>query len=348
MATLDTGALLADLSPDQPGGVDVEYDPAFLELEQAVRGKPEVQYGDTVVAATEADWKAAESLALGLLEKSHDLRVAAHLCRARLNRDGFVGFADGLALLDGLLERCWNHLYPELDPDDDNDPTARVNALDMLVEPSGVLMDVRDAPLAASRSLGVVRLRDVEYASGEVPAPAGVDAPTIVSLDAIVTDALDDARAVHAALQAALQSATRIETVLTERVGAARSIDLMPLSRLLKQAAGFLGERVGAVEPPPDADASADVAVAGLADAETVAPAKVIVMATGEIASRQDVIRAIDRICAYYEKHEPSSPVPLLLERARRLVDKTFIEILAELAPDGLGQARQAGGIANE
>jgi type VI secretion system protein ImpA len=56
----------------------------------------------------------------------------------------------------------------------------------------------------------------------------------------------------------------------------------------------------------------------------------------------------IDRICAYYERYEPSSPVPLLLQRARRLVDKNFMEILQDLAPEGMSQARQVGGIENE
>ncbi|WP_179401436.1 type VI secretion system protein TssA [Burkholderia guangdongensis] len=347
MATLDTGALLADLSPDSPGGIDVEYDPAFLELETAVNGKPDVQYGDTVVAATEPDWKAAEALALGLLEKSHDLRVAAHLSRTLLNRHGFTGLADGLALLEGMLERCWDHLYPQLDPDDDNDPTARVNVLAMLAEQSGILSDVRNAPLAASRLNGVVRLRDVEYASGEVPAPADADVPTFTSLDGIVADARDDAVVTHAALVAAQQSTTRIESLLTERVGASRALDLTPLARMLRRAAEFLGERVGGAAAPGVADAANDAPIDGaMPVAATAVPA--VVVATGEITSRQDVIKAINRICEYYEKHEPSSPVPLLLLRALRLVDKSFIEILEDLAPDGLGQVRQVGGITNE
>jgi len=58
-----------------------------------------------------------------------------------------------------------------------------------------------------------------------------------------------------------------------------------------------------------------------------------------EIRSRADVVMMIDRICAYYEAHEPSSPVPLLLQRARGLVDKRFIDILLELAPNGLPEA---------
>ncbi|KVP58485.1 type VI secretion protein [Burkholderia ubonensis] len=344
MAKLDTVALLADISSDHPGGVDVEYDPAFLELEQAVYGKPDVQYGDTVVAATQPDWKAAESLSFDLLSKSHDLRVAGHLARALLNRQGFAGFADGLALIEGLLERCWDSIYPRLDPDDDNDPTARVNALAVLVESSGMVADVRDAPLAMSRAQGIARLRDVEYASGESAAPAGVATLSAASIDAIVADARDDAAATHAAVAAALRNAMRIETLLTERVGAARSIDLSPLSRLLRHASAFLGERVAPAAP----EAANDTPVDGAAVVANLAAVPASSAAPGEIASRQDVIRTLDRICAYYEQHEPSSPVPLLLSRARRLVDKTFIEILEDLAPEGLGQARQAGGIAKE
>jgi len=344
MATLDAGVMLAEISPDNPCGDDVEYAPEFLELEQVVHGKPEAQYGETVVAATPPDWKAAEALSLGLLSRSRDLRVAGYLTRALLNRRGLTGLAEGLALIEGLLDRQWDHVYPQLDPDDDNDPTARINALALLVEQAGTLVDVRVAPLAASRLHGVVTLRDIEYASGEIPTPEGVEVPSMASVDAIIADARDGAIATYEAALAARRSATRIETLLTERVGAAQSIDLSPLSKLLQHAASFLGERVGQEEPAAAADALAqDTAMSGGVSA---APAAAPV--TGDVSSRQDVVKMIDKICAYYEKHEPSSPVPLLLVRARRLVDKSFMEILEDLAPEGLGQARQIGGIENE
>jgi type VI secretion system protein ImpA len=343
MATLAAGEMLADISAASPCGDDLEYDSDFLALEQVVNGKPEVQFGETMVAATPPDWKLAEALSLDLLAKGRDLRVAVHLARALLNRRRFDGFAEGLALVEGLLEQRWDHVYPQLDPDDDNDPTARVNALAALVEPSGMLVDVRDAPLASSRAHGVVSLRDIESATGEVPLAKGVEAPSLSSIDAMIADAHEDAAAAHAALLAALHSAMRIETVLTERVGAARSIDLSPLTRLLRRAADFLGERVDIAGGSAEASASGEVVTGERAG---VAPAAVPL--SGDITDRQDVIRMIDKICAYYERHEPSSPVPLLLQRARRLVDKNFMEILQDLAPEGMSQARQVGGIENE
>jgi type VI secretion system protein ImpA len=74
-------------------------------------------------------------------------------------------------------------------------------------------------------------------------------------------------------------------------------------------------------------------------------------MSTGsvtDIKSRQDAIRALDAVIAYFRAHEPSSPVPLFLERAKRLVSKSFIEVLQDIAPDGLTQAHLIGGIKND
>ncbi len=56
----------------------------------------------------------------------------------------------------------------------------------------------------------------------------------------------------------------------------------------------------------------------------------------------------LDKLCAYYAQHEPSSPVPLLLQRAARLVDKSFTELLQDLAPEGLGQLAQISGVRHE
>ena len=64
----------------------------------------------------------------------------------------------------------------------------------------------------------------------------------------------------------------------------------------------------------------------------------------GALNSRKDVIRTLEQICTYYKDHEPASPVPLLLRRAIRLVDKSFVEILQDLAPDSLDQIQRLSG----
>ena len=69
---------------------------------------------------------------------------------------------------------------------------------------------------------------------------------------------------------------------------------------------------------------------------------------SGEIRSREDVVRALERISGYYAKHEPSSPIPLLVDRCKRLVMMGFLDIIRELAPDGVGQIETLSGQKHE
>ena len=66
---------------------------------------------------------------------------------------------------------------------------------------------------------------------------------------------------------------------------------------------------------------------------------------SGPIRSREDAIRALDAVAMFFRGNEPSSPVPLFIERAKRLVGKNFLEALEDIAPAALPQARDAGGI---
>jgi type VI secretion system protein ImpA len=65
----------------------------------------------------------------------------------------------------------------------------------------------------------------------------------------------------------------------------------------------------------------------------------------GAIRNRSDVLQMIDKICEYYARTEPSSPVPLLLQRAKRLVNKDFMEILRDMTPSGVSEAELIGGL---
>lgn len=48
-------ALQAPISEASPCGDDLEYDPAFTALAAAAQGKPEQQFGDTVIPAVEPE-----------------------------------------------------------------------------------------------------------------------------------------------------------------------------------------------------------------------------------------------------------------------------------------------------
>ncbi len=59
---------------------------------------------------------------------------------------------------------------------------------------------------------------------------------------------------------------------------------------------------------------------------------------SGEIGSRADVVRVLDKICEYYERFEPASPVPMFMKRAKRLVTMSFVDVIKDLAPDAMAR----------
>jgi type VI secretion system protein ImpA len=73
-------------------------------------------------------------------------------------------------------------------------------------------------------------------------------------------------------------------------------------------------------------------------------PQPVVYKFDGKIRTREEAILALDGVCAYYAENEPSSPLPMLIRRAKRLASKSFIEILQDLLPDSVDRAQSLRG----
>ena len=54
---LSAKELIQPVSDDLPCGEDLEYDPAFQQLEAMLKTKSEQEFGDTVIPGTGPDWK---------------------------------------------------------------------------------------------------------------------------------------------------------------------------------------------------------------------------------------------------------------------------------------------------
>jgi type VI secretion system protein ImpA len=336
MSIVDVDVLLQELTADAPCGPNLEYDPAFLEFEKIIQGKPEVQYGSTIVPAEPPDWKQVKKQGFELLERTRDLRVAMPLVRALLLLHAMPGFADGLHLLGRLSAERWDSIHPQLDPDDGNDPTERINALSALTDGATFLRDLKETTFIQLPGLGALTLRLLDQVSGELPAPKGQSVPSQASIDAALHDVSADALAsARAAATTALDSVASLEATLTRHVGSMQSLNLDPLKRQLRRIHDLLAS--GPAAAPAESEAEPPGAEGAAAAAgQAAAPAPI----SGEIHSRADVLRMLDKILDYYEKYEPSSPVPMLLARARRLAPKSFLEVMEDLAPDSVTQLR--------
>jgi type VI secretion system protein ImpA len=337
MPLIDTENLLQPIAGDEPTGTNLEYDAAFTALERTAQGKPEQQIGETIVPGEPPDWKAVHEQAAALLGRSKDLRIVSHLVRALLHRHGFVGLSEGLAVVGGLLERYWAPLHPQLDPEDAHDPTIRISALALLSDPQ-LLTALRSAPLVQSRAFGAVSVRDIAVAMGEI-APAG-DAPKLemTAVEAAFQDTSDEAlEATATAITRSIENLRRIEAAFSASAGVSGP-DVTGLSQILSQANRAVTPRLERRKSAAGGTApSAEGAVHTNGTTTRVA-------LTGDINSRDDVVRALDKICDYYARNEPSSPLPLLLQRCKRLATMSFLEIVREMVPDGLSQVELIAG----
>ncbi len=341
MASIDVEELLQPISSESPSGDSLEYATEFGELTRAAEGKPEQTLGGGTLPAEPPDWKAVYSLATALLKKSKDLRLAVFMLRASLNLNGVAGFAEGLAFVEKLLAQYWDTLHPQLDPDDGNDPTFRVNIIAALIDREATLSPLQLAPLVEVKGLGSFGLRHVLIAQGELP--AGKDAaPDMATVNAaFMKMQSNDLLAVEQSASMALASLRAIDVLLMEKVGSARAPDLGPLGDLLRQIESTLKEflsKRGIVQLAKSDDAEPASAVA-------TGQAQPVEKISGEIRSRHDATLMMDKISEYFTQHEPSSPVPLLMQRAKRVATMNFLDILKDLAPDGLPQAKNISGI---
>jgi type VI secretion system protein ImpA len=354
---LDLEGLLQPVADGAPSGANLRDTAGYGELERACEGKPERQAGATIVPAEPPEWTVVLEKGQTLLKSSKDLRVAVILVRAALELEGFAGLSDGLGLVRGMVDKYWDSFHPKPDPEDDNDPTERVNAMAELTH-RNLLQVIRGAPLVVSRTFGAVSLKTLEALANAPKTPPKPAAPVPGKPGAPPPAAVPPpptAAAVEAAFQQVpLEALVATVAVITRCVDEARLLaetwtshldgtgpDFGELRKLLAQALQAAKSRADARQVADGAGGAAAGAVAAASNgAELLAVSSI----RGEVLSRDDVLRAIDAICAYYARNEPSSPVPLLLQRSKRLVTMTFMDILKEIVPESVANVQKITG----
>jgi type VI secretion system protein ImpA len=346
MATLtdlctDFDSLLAPIAGHSGAGValDGTLELSALELASA---EPEDAVVPGVERSDARNWRDIREQTQALLAKSKDLRLVVPLVRALLQIEGVPGFCAGVGFMCELAERYWDVIHPTLDPED-GDAVMRLNALQELVS-APFVAQLRVAPMFG-RDRGVkTTANDLLLATTH---PLG--RPELSQAAAhIVFGVLDALGPTALQEHVDLLGDTRERLSALSRFVFAKTGSKLRLGALINaEAQGAPGLLDGLHQSlsAETARLARDRAPEGAAGAEN-GDGEPHGSGSGEIARREDVIRTIERICAYYTRIEPSSPVPLLLQRAKRLVTMDFLEIVRDLADQGLAQVGTVAGIA--
>jgi type VI secretion system protein ImpA len=333
---LDVTSLLQPVSADAVCGIDLEYSQLLSAIDSYRL------FGSDIPLAADLDWRGVRDRSLEALGRSHDLRVLAHFAAAIVRLEGLNAFVSVITIADRWLGEHWDEVFPRID----DDAILRRNALNSFADRMAIIDAVRRATVLSNRQMGSFSLRDLELATGQLtPTDTDTSAPSMSQIEAIVAATSPaELSQLSGALQAGMGSLRNIIATMQARAQTDAAPDFDGLLRPLSRIDKLLKDHI-------PAGAVGDGATAAAVAANDADPRAAPAMATGsvtDIRSSQDAIRALDAVAAYFRSHEPSSPVPMFLERAKRLVSKSFIEVLADIAPDGLNQARLIGGIKND
>jgi type VI secretion system protein ImpA len=324
--------LVEAISSESPCGEDLE-DTQLLASFDAYR-----LFGQAAPLSPETDWREIRDQSLQALGKSKDFRLLAHYACAVLRVDGLAEFATVLEAMAKWLQEWWAQAYPRVD----EDAILRRNALNGFADRMAVVDGLRRATLLQHPQLGSLCIRDIEIATGTLT-PAEGESPTVDQgqLGALITaTSTEDLAARHAQLESLIQSLKSVDRMMRDQGGSDAAPDFDPLLGPVARTAKLFAEQLATRAP-------VGAAVAGDAGGNGAA-APGAARAVGDIRSRDDALRTLDAVAAYFRANEPSSPVPLFVERAKRLVSKDFLAVLEDIVPDALAQAKAAGGVRDE
>lgn len=314
---------LQPVSALAPCGPSLEYDHEYAVLLSRMTPQADAQYGNFVGTPEVPNWAEVERDCQRLLLRTKDINLLVWWCRARTRLGQAAGLAHVLGMLRDLLEAWPDAVHPQLIIDGEAEPAVRANALAGLADPEGLLADVCEIAVATSTALRLT-VRDVERAFAVPRVPEAATPESVTQQLAALRAAAPGPLSPLACLEVAAGHVHAIDAWARAQLGD-EAPALSPLSRVLDLF----------VNP------SARHAVAENAKAQEIMETPLPVPSTEHTAlgrrqgfTRDDVRESIRNAREWFEHHEPSSPVAVLLKQAERMVGKRFSQVASSIPLD--------------
>jgi type VI secretion system protein ImpA len=319
---IDLAALLAPIPGDQPAGSGIPFD-IRQQLEEGRKEEdPDSFAEDDPMRPHEfkkADWRGIVRLAQETLTlTAKDLLVAARLTEALVKVHGFAGLRDGLRLLRGLVEQCWERLYPPLE---DGNVEIRASSFDWLDNPiRGITFPntLRQVPLLVGKDFSyALQQCDQSVENKERLPQAALD-------KAIRNASREKLVAVNEDVTECLAELDRLRTSLDARMGPLAP-GLMEVGKKLESCRLFLQYALRecpvavAKSDSPSGDPRAPEGPAG---------------PSGVLTTRAEAYRQLAQVAGQLQQLEPHSPIPYLVQRAVELGSLPFPQLIKALIRD--------------
>lgn len=334
----------AEVSLELPCGPFIDDDEGleddFIMLESIARINQESL---TLEGSDEGvDWREMYSRCETLMPQTKDVRIYIFLAQAALYLKKLPGLAAAIQLIQSTLSTHWEDAYPKLDDAKDETPW-RVMTLNELSGDTLLLL-ISAMPIVESKMAGSFSLRDIKLAKGEINLVEGSEEK--ISDVGLIEAAFKevDQESLITSLNLIKQIQENLLVLQDQLASSDASHTRFSWDKLyatLKYIANLYSDHIieAAVEEVVESEGDVNEAVSKEAG---------VIIKKSEIDNRADVLEALGKICEYYSKYEPSSPVPILVERTKKLVTMDFMSIMKELSPEGVKQVELIAGIEAE
>ncbi|GAC1346833.1 MAG: type VI secretion system protein TssA [Acetobacteraceae bacterium] len=350
----DLNSILGPIEGDAPAGVDLrlDYSPTsvYFRLRDARAEARDAERQAETAGSDETmapQWRTVQSLALQALGSSaKDLEVAAWLTEALVRTAGLRGLATGATVIAGLVERYWDDLFPTPDEDGIETRVAPVAGLSGQGVDGTLMQPLRKTVLfnrPDGSPFGLWRYEAAVDLSGIVDAArraARIEAG-VVPFEEVEKEARIAGPKHWAALRAEVAEALTAWQAMGAALDARAGVDSPSTSRV-RDILQVMAAAANRFAPPEETAAagSEPAAVNGATVAEAPggrpgAPADVLAAA---IAGREQALRQLGEVAAWFRRTEPHSPLSYTLDDAVRRGRMSLPELLAEVMPDEAGR----------
>lgn len=349
LTSIDLDALLAPISDDMPTGKDCRQTSSPNSLYQQAKiarnSAREIERKNASGAdlgSPDDDWRKVYDLAPKILrQESKDLEVACWYLEALLRRQGFQGLRDGLKLLEGLIDRFWDDLYPTPDEDGLETKVAPITGLNGTGQEGVLISAIRTSLITQGNSKGPFAFWECQkaLASHRIQDPDNrekefkklgfefedMEKAISESSDEYVTNLRDD-------LAESISLYRQISGRLDEYCG---TYDAPPTSQVISLLEECLSvvKHLGQDKFPAAEATAVDTPFAMDEGAASTAPPAQI-RAGGPPETREQAFKQLLEIAEFFRKREPHSPISYVLEKAVKWGNMPLFELMRELIAD--------------
>ncbi|WP_444993974.1 type VI secretion system protein TssA [Aliikangiella sp. IMCC44359] len=345
-AVIDIDELVAPISEDQPTGIDLRENSPPDSLYYKIKDARNTARAEERKGSFELEhWRTVLDIAPEILKtQTKDLEITSWYTEALIRIKGFAGLRDAFILLEQLIDKYWDNIYPV--PDEDG-------------------IETRVAPLSGLNGQGaegvlIAPIRRVVITEGDEPGPFGLwqyqqalDVQKITDenerkkkIETVGFGLEDIQKAVASSSQTffvnqrdditiCIEKYREISRKLDELCGPQDAPSSSNIITALQQSLGAIKHLGQNKLPANEVEVSGENSTEEGDTSMTAEQQQGQQAASGPIRNREHAFEQLQVISEYFLKTEPHSPISYTLEKTVRWGNMSLTELINELIPDG-------------